>query len=220
MSWKFPKYPMKNTRVPDVDNMNENFLASAQEMAGQLNEHNWAKDAFTSAPLATTFFEEDTAFVWHSNSVARTIIPFGLLDGTGVRADYVFFPERSDWREITESKLSFSSSSCLGWIHASLQFYQENANSNPLDWTLCQFAIQIDGAVISETITGGTEPPQDRERAPLMWARSEAISLVFPLAPGPHEIAIVIRSAGQHSSRDAKPAWIASNELICLEMRR
>ena len=56
---------MENERVLDVDSMNENFLASAQELAGQLNEHNWEKDAFTSASLATSYFEEDSAFVWH-----------------------------------------------------------------------------------------------------------------------------------------------------------
>lgn len=220
MSWKFPKYPMENGRVPDVDNMNENFLASAQELAGQLNEHNWAKDAFTAAPNATTFFKGDTAFVWHSNFTSRIVLPYPIVSGPGAPNPnaFVVFQERADWREIPGSKLSFSCSSCLGWIHASLQFYDYQPSTTLAQETNFQFAIKVDGAVMSETITGGVEPPQDVRRASSMWVRSEAISLVFPLAPGPHEIAIVIRAAG--GIGDPREAWIASNELICLEMRR
>lgn len=211
---------MKNGRVLDVDNMNANFLASAQELAGQLNEHNWEKDAFTAAPVATSYFQEDTAFVWHANSVARVVIPYDLSAGSGTSnpSDYVVFQERQDWREITESRLSFSCSSCLGWIHASLQYFDHNTSQNRTDDSNFQFALKIDGAVISETITGGTEAPQDFRRASELWARSEALSLVFPLAPGPHEIVVVIRAAG--GLGDKRAAWIASNELICLEMRR
>jgi hypothetical protein len=222
MSWKFPKYPMENGRVLDVDNMNENFLASAQELAGQLNEHNWEKNAFTSAANPTTYFEEDSAFVWHSNSATRVVIPNDLQGGSGGVSDYVYFPERADWREITESKLSFSCSSCLGWIHGSLQFYDERPSfpTALTDESNFQIAISIDGAVISETITGGVEAPQDQRRSDSMWVRSEAISLVFPLSPGPHEIVIVIRSVGGLNFGDKVGAWIASNELICLEMRR
>ena len=218
MSWKFPKYPMKNGRVLDVDNMNENFLASAQELAGQLNEHNWEKDAFTAAPNATSYFEQDSAFVWHSNSAARMAIPYTMLSGSGNATDFFSLPERPDWRELTDSRLSFSCSNCLGWIHASLQFYEYDAGTDTHLESNYQFALKIDGAVISETITGGVEAPQDWRRSDSMWARSEAISLVFPLAPGPHEISIVVRAAG--SFTDGKAAWIASNELICLEMRR
>jgi len=217
MSWKFPKYPMKNGRVLDVDNMNENFLASAQELSGQLNEHNWEKDAFTAAANPTSYFEQDSAFVWHSNSVARTAIPTTLAGSGGV-GDYFSLPERPDWREITDSRLSFSCSNCLGWIHGSLQFYEYDPGTDTHLESNYQFALKIDGAVISETITGGVEAPQDQRRSDSMWARSEAISLVFPLAPGPHEISIVVRAAG--SFTDEKAVWIASNELICLEMRR
>tara|TARA_R100000808_G_C2147165_1_gene155105 strand:- start:1549 stop:2211 length:663 start_codon:yes stop_codon:yes gene_type:complete len=220
MSWKFPKYPMENERVLDVDSMNENFLASAQELAGQLNEHNWEKDAFTSASLATSYFEEDSAFVWHSNSATRVVIPHGLIGGSvGANpSDYLVFQERPDWREISESSLSFSCSNCLGWIHGSLQFYQQATATSMTQESNFQFALKIDGAVLSETITGGVEPPQDTRRANSMWVRSVALSLVFPLAPGPHEISIVIRASGGFG--ELRPAWIASNELICLEMRR
>jgi len=41
MSWKYPKFPLKDTYVIDIDPINENFLSVVEETSSYLNEHNF-----------------------------------------------------------------------------------------------------------------------------------------------------------------------------------
>lgn len=231
MSWKFPKHPLKYNRVPDADEMNENLLASGQELVGRLNEHNFKANTFAQSNVNTR-----AAFVWHtasSSGTDRNHIPFtfgpsnyNVNDDT--KTNFLIFAETHSWQEVSDSVLTFSSPSCIAQIHASLQIWVDGGpnrvgsgsgfrTSQP-DPSQPQVAIKVDGVVIPETITGGTETTQDR----YLGARPEAFcvpcltSVVLPLSPGPHRISIVVRSVGTPQERGLR---VASNELICLEMR-
>jgi hypothetical protein len=217
MSWKFPKHPIKNRRVPDAEAMNENFLSAGQELVGRLNEHNWKANTFTQSEMSN-----EAAFVYHTASGIRNEIPWSLPGTSAVpwsgSSDYQVLNEKADWAEITDSVLVFSSPICLAWIHASIQLYSANPTALGSATPQTQIAIKIDGTVIPETITGGTEPEQN----PNMGGASEqdmnslVTTVVLPLAPGAHRITIVLRSVGHVQENDI---WAASNELICLEMR-
>lgn len=215
MSWKFPKHPIKNRRVPDAEAMNENFLSAGQELVGRLNEHNWKANTFTQTQMSN-----EAAFVYHTASGIRNEVPWPLQDNPGASnpSDYQVLAERADWVEITDSVLTFSSPICIAWIHASIQLYSAQptylANKSPQT----QIAIKIDGAVIPETITGGTEPEQDWYigGAPDQEVYPLVTTTVLPLPPGAHRIAIVLRSLGFVQEHGV---WAGSNELICLEMR-
>lgn len=231
MSWKFPKHPIKDRRVPDADEMNENLLASGQELVGRLNEHNFKANTFSQSNVSTR-----AAFVWHTasstgnnrNFVPTTFGPSTYNANDDTKTHFLIFAETQSWQEVSESVLTFSSSSCIAQIHASAQIWVDGgpkltygsgfrgAGLQPP----CQpqMAIKVDGVVIPETITGGVESAQDTYLGarPNQFCVPALTSVVFPLSPGPHRIAIVVRAAGIPEGRAFR---VASNELICLEMR-
>ena len=216
MSWKFPKHPIKNDRVPDADEMNENLLASGQELVGRLNEHNFKANTFAATDIFTR-----SAFVYHVNSGIRNEIPRGLVDGPVGSSNFQVVPESGNWTELSDSVLSFSSLACVAQIHAAAQIFVQNtfigANTSSKAPAI-QIAIQIDGTVIPETITGTTEPSQDQRTGAFAGARTLPLvtTAVLPLSAGAHRIAIVVQSVGY---RKNIPSWVGTNELICLEMR-
>lgn len=219
MSWKFPKHPVKNNRVPDADAMNENFLSPGQELVGKLNEHNFRANTF-----AATQIHPSAAFVYHTASGINNYIPYNMGPSTynsndDTHSNFLFFAETSDWVELSDSVLTFSSPACTAYIHASAQVYTDRtASIVSISRPQPQLAIKIDGAVIPETITGGTEPDQDRYLG--AFARAAAFpavtTITIPLPSGAHRISIVLRSIGPIEEQGSR---VGSNELICLEMR-
>ena len=212
MSWKFPKHPIKNNRVPDADEMNENFLAPGQELVGRLNEHNFKANSFAATDIFTK-----AAFVYHVNSGIRNEIPDNLVGSSAGSSNYQVIPEAGNWVELSDSVLSFSSLACIAQIHAAAQIFVERCFV-PVNGSLAQIAIQVDGTVIPETITGTTEVSQDRFGGALSGARTLPLvtTVTLPLRPGPHRIAIVLRNVGV---RRQVNNWVGTNELICLELR-
>lgn len=239
MSWKFPKHPLKNNRVPDADEMNENFLASGQELVGRLNEHNFKANTFTQSNVATR-----AAFVWHvgvgidgpggAGNQDRNYIPFSFGPSSynsndDTKTHFLVFAETQSWQEISDSVLEFSSSNCLAQIHASAQIWVDGGpnaiasgsgfrgNDDPRPCQV-QMAIKVNGVVIPETITGGVETAQDKYLGirPQQFAMPGLTSVVIPLPPGPQRIAIVVRCIGVPEGRAFR---VGANELICLEMR-
>lgn len=238
MSWKFPKHPIKNDRVPDADEMNENLLASGQELVGRLNEHNFKANTFSQSDVSTR-----AAFVWHvgvgidgpggAGNQDRNYIPYSFGPSTynandDTKTHFLVFAETQSWQEVPDSVLEFSSSSCLAQIHASAQIWVDRGpatvgagsgfRTQSMEPCQPQMAIKVDGVIIPETIIGGVETSQDK----YLGARPQAFcmpcltSVVIPLSPGPHRIAIVVRTVGVPEDRGFR---VAANELICLEMR-
>tara|TARA_R100000234_G_scaffold115150_1_gene90880 strand:- start:493 stop:1212 length:720 start_codon:yes stop_codon:yes gene_type:complete len=238
MSWKFPKHPLKNDRVPDADEMNENFLASGQELVGRLNEHNFKANTFTQTNVATR-----AAFVWHvgvgidgpggAGNQDRNYIPFTFGPSNynahdDTKTHFLVFAETQSWQEVSDSVLEFSSSSCIGQIHASAQIWVDGGiklntgdgfrGAGDIHPCQPQMAIKVDGVVIPETITGGVETAQDEILGvrPNQFCMPALTSIVLPLSPGPHRITIVVRAVGVPEGRAFR---VGANELICLEMR-
>ena len=47
MSWKFPKHPFHDGGAINQGDANDNFREVAEELTGQLGEHNWAENTIT-----------------------------------------------------------------------------------------------------------------------------------------------------------------------------
>ena len=62
MSWKYPRWDIRNNYVVGTESLNDNFHAFIDEASGSINEHNIDTDSqlFQRGQLA-----EDAAFVLH-----------------------------------------------------------------------------------------------------------------------------------------------------------
>jgi hypothetical protein len=233
MSWKFPKYPIKETQVVDLEDMNENFYSFAEEIGGRLNEHNWQEGAISS----NTQVAKDAAFVWHQDGDSPTIGTFLAHPNTGDQ----LITARPTWTKIEDCSVTFTSPDCLLWIHGTVQLNQVPATAingvpsvtgnvwNDEYFQLIQFAIMIDGYVIPETIVGGTELDNDEVCGIKQPMFPTGTSLVLPVAAGQHTITLVTRAVGPTFNKSTTAAvnqespwgfYASSRELIVLEMRR
>lgn len=238
MSWRFPKYPVKNTQVVDLEDMNENFYGFAEEIGGRLNEHNWKEGAIS----ATTQIAKDAAFVWHQDGEAPTLNSSLAYPDTGDQ----LITARPTWTKIDDCSLTFTCPDCFLWIHGTVQLTQAGSTAidgiptatgivwNPAYFVLMQLGIQLDDYVIPETIVGGTELNNDRASGIKQPMFPAGTSLVIPVAAGRHTVTLVARAVGPTVDKGtpgtpATPAinekspwgfYASCRELICLEMRR
>jgi hypothetical protein len=232
MSWRFPKYPVKNTQVVDLEDMNENFYGFAEEIGGRLNEHNWKEGAIS----ATTHLAKDAAFVWHQDGEAPTLLSSMQTPGSGSQ----LITARPTWTKIDDCSLTFTCPSTFLWIHGTVQLIQVGINGSGVpaetsgEWgekylVLMQVAIQLDDYVIPETIVGGTELNNDRASGIKQPMFPAGTSLIIPVASGQHTVTLVARAVGPTVDKDVTAVageespwgfYAAARELICLEMRR
>jgi len=235
MSWKYPKYRVRNTQVVDLEDVNANFKEFADELGGQLNEHNWKENAI----VATTSLEKDAAYAWHS---AGAFVQRGSdwpQPVTGGSPQDQLISARPVWTPLDDCTLTFTSPNCLLWIHGSCQIIQgpvDGTSGLPDDtgtiWTGSYFvdvqvAIRIDNYVVPESIVGGVEVDNDSFsglRQPMMPV---VTSLVFPITTGQHTIEIVARTTGvvvdkTGGTQEISPRgfYASCRELMALEMRR
>lgn len=212
--------------MPNVDDLNRNFYPVVEETAGNLNEHNWAAGAISDLSKV----EHDAAFVWHQAGHYREVLPdsgdelWFIKWSSGHGGDGVAptlagsddeFSVENAWREGTDSRVTFTSPSCLLWIHATLQM-TFGIGSEIINNGVC-FAIQVDGAVIPETIVGGTES-NDKGRLFQLPATTFGTSIVYPVGPGEHTVSMVFMVTTDGGTVNV--VYTHSRELICLEMRR
>ncbi len=242
MSWKYPKYPVKNTQVVDLEDVNANFKEFADELGGQLNEHNWKEGAISSVNT----IDKDAAYVWHSDGAfVQRGSPWPTPVTGGSPIDQLV-TARPVWTPIDNCTLSFTSPNCLLWIHGSLQVVQgalANATGLPSNtgtiwgpalsggggpyFVNVQVAIRIDGYVVPESVIGSSEIDNDLPsglRQPLMPI---VTSLAFPIASGQHVIELVARTSGvvldkgtTNQDESPKGFYVSCRELMALEMRR
>ena len=235
MSWRFPKYPVKNTQVVDLEDVNANFEEYAEELGGQLNEHNWKENAIS----ATTSLEKDAAYCWHSSGgfVQRTVNWPMRVSGSNPEDQLI--SARPVWTAIDNCTLTFTSPTCLLWIHGSVQLNQGAAASsgglpsntgtawNGEYFVNVQLAIRIDNYVVPESIIGSAEVDNDFPsglRQPMM---PMVTSVAFPIATGNHTIELVARTVGVvlkkgSTDQDTSPKgfYVSCREIMALEMRR
>ena len=222
MSHRFPKHPLLNTRVPDLEDVNANFYEIVEEVNGRLNEHNWDESATNGLVIGDLAKD---LFVWHQASVYQEV-------DTGTTAGVEFKPNAGNWDEIPHDPqwrkvagltLTFTSASGLLWIIASWQLrpnIQKKAGTpSPVDETPCpSFALRINGTVLAESTLGTLDTNQYSFPGLSYGVWPQSTAIVIPVPSGEQTIDLMVRTG--HEPVPGNPAWVGSRELIALEMRR
>lgn len=200
MSWRFPKHPLLPGQTVTPEALNEGVRPAAEELSGQLNEHNWKVGTIPNEFNC----EPDCAFVWHSE---------GTFVNTVGAAGAIVLQSTHDWQDLPGLSIQETMPSCLLWVHVSLWAFPTTSGGLLVQPTVA-LAIRIDDQLIQESIIGGGDLGNDEEqlgsvRIPL------CTSIVLPVGSGEHKITAAFRALGTDDD-----TWIYSREIIVLQMRR
>ena len=210
MSWRLPKFPLLDTQVTDLDDLNANFLEFSEELAGRLNEHNWAGSVATPsarAITAVTDIDPAAAYVWHS---ASQYVNYASYGGNNFQVDADIA-----WRTVTGTSITFTSPACLLSMWASWQLSPDNL-ATPNNTPLPSFALKLNGQVLTESIIGGVEATNDPFGGLGYGLWPQSTSLIHPVPSGTHTVELVVKTL----AFSANFIHVLSRELIALEMRR
>jgi len=210
VSWRFPRFRLRDGNALSTDDTNEAFLESADEMSGRLNEHNWADGAIpTQADV-----QQDAAFVWHQVGVAADLFDTGgMVNWFGVEVN-------AGWVRLGSMILTIAGPLALYWIHASSMYRRASLASTGRPSS--KWAIRVDGQIVPESVVGGLED----DFLPHIWngfgsdvpVAPIETNLMIPISGGQHTIEFCVRLDSTANLFD--PLQFISRELICLEMRR
>ena len=207
--WQFPKRRVKTGQPVDIDDVNDNFR-EIQRKAGDLNEHDFIDDAFSSKTdvelgasvrVGSIAISEDPGFTTGSGPA----IPGGAS---------VEIPNTKSWTEVLAFEIQTESSPL--WIIAS--FTQLYVTASAFLSGL-QFALEIDGSIIYESMTGKTGTDEEDYCLSPQYNRGTSIDCIIPVVRGNHTARLVARRAGSIYNADER-YFISSGELICIELRR
>jgi hypothetical protein len=213
MPYIFPKRTLKDGDVLDPQELNEDFIASADLYSGRLDQHNFdatiaptvSKDAFYRTLYAYKLVEID----WGSATTSFTERPYDT-DALASSFGALAIPNDGSWDSATfnagdydsNNIVTVTSGSSVLWINAQLQYFWrgwgtkfEHDFSQPTTSgsgttisapARVQFALRINGNIVASTITG-KELPYDRAVIPTIASTQRTIS-AFTLSsqdPGP-----------------------------------
>lgn len=214
MPYVFPKRSLKDGDVLDPQELNEDFIASADLYSGRLDQHNFvtaisptvAKDAFYETLYAYREVEID----WGDASGGFVSQPYdtdALATGYGAKA----IPNDGSWDTLafnagdfdTNNMMTVTSGASVLWINAQVQYFwrgwggtNRHVFSQPFSAVYAsgtsdnstparvQFAIRINGNIIASTVTG-KEMPYDRAVIPAVVTIQKTYSAFNPMDPGP-----------------------------------
>ena len=213
MSWRFPKFPVQDGLVPNVDDINANFREVTDELGGKLNEQNWHKGAVDKIREV----EPSAAFVWHS--AQRSHIDFfgGTTSGRHV------ITLNSNWTDVDDCSLTLQTAEGMLYILSSFQVSPgAYGDLDVFDQVMTLYGLKLDGLVIPESIIGTGEEQNDYAGGVAYGAIPLATSIIVPVSSGTHTLSLVCRTAmpGDVSSTRDKSMYLYNRELIALEMRR
>lgn len=225
MSWKFGPFTVSTREVADIESINENFLSVVEEVTGELNEHNFALDAF-SAEADREKLSDNVGIRLHH--MYRTADPNAVVDDADSTRPHDI-PISTSWRPLdsTYEKLVVTNGGDL-WILASFQV-KTGAVYGAL------FALEINGTVMGDTLIGTGDIDNDQLDSfdivnggivdfgalPSIWlpnAGAMVVEGVVTVPPGTYLIRPVIRNPRLHPN-DVNKQEISNQELIIVEMR-
>ncbi len=224
MSWKFGPFTVSTRDVVDVGTINESLLSVIEEVTGELNEHNFAENAFDNSDRGK--LAEDIGFrVHHAYQEADPNHPSGAT--TAVDTPNVL-PVSTRWQAVDPTLVkTVTTKGGKLWVMASFQC-RINATFGAL------FAIEINGTILGDSLIGTGDIDNDRLAqasggvapfsftfgpVPCIWlpdAGAIVIEAVVPVSPGQYVIRPVIRNPrlGTEVVQD-----VSNRELIVVEMR-
>jgi hypothetical protein len=223
MAWKYPKTRSRIAQPMDLDALNENFENVVQELQGNLNEHNWAANAFTDA--------EDYAqgAVLRVRQAVSEVVPMAAGVGPPVNIGSVVsgtpYQTQPDfeWGQVVLQTVRTDAT--VLWMMASFQ-HSVSSPAGTIRRSGIQYALRLDGTVLTETITGSGERATDTNGEGYDGDGTNmafVIDAVIPVTAGPHQVELVARMTSgvalnlQYLSDD--DYWMILNrELLIVEM--
>jgi len=194
-------------------------LQTLQEMQGQLNEHNWAEQAFTSpsdytigACLRTKQSASSVEAMLPGTVAPGTLA--AIVSGTPYQTVPVF-----DWDVVMTTTVRTTTATL--WISASFQ-HATSLTATARDGI--QYALRVDGIEIVETITGTGNRANDAAGEGIDGRGSNmpfVLDAIVPVFAGQHTVQLVARmcSGPSMSLSSNSVYWMVLNrELLVVEM--
>ena len=178
MPYIFPKRTLKKQDVLDPVELNEDVIPAAEVYSGKLNAHNI--DQTSSLTLARDGVSE-TAFYNYYHEVATADPDLGAPGSYSAPSRDATAYEHTlsndtEWDSITSMSLTATTGLSTFWIVGQLQYfwmgYKITSTANQHFWSRAggsatqfnacrvQFAIRVDGNVLTQTVTGEFDPYQ------------------------------------------------------------
>jgi len=231
MSWKFGPFTVSTRDVVSVDTINESFLSIIEEVTGELNEHNFAEDAFdgtTSGGQARADLAEDIGIRLHHTK--QEADPNAVPAATAATPTNI--PVSTRWTELESSfnKTVVTKGGSL-WIIASFQLGGSNGAGLASEYGAL-FSIEFDGVILGDSLLGSGDIDNDSMAAtslatatfvfgptPAIFftnAGAVVIEAVVKVGPGTYLIRPVFRNP---KIGDLQEQHISNRELIIVEQR-
>tara|TARA_S200002703_G_scaffold157670_2_gene166177 strand:- start:750 stop:1427 length:678 start_codon:yes stop_codon:yes gene_type:complete len=225
MAWRFPDENFKNAGVMNTEDTNAAMRPSVEELSGELNEQNFARNAFTTA----TNYDKDVAY-----RHAKLEVDVKGDDATGPEAMFTdnnaaILAANTAWQSIEDTgtntpfRYNFVSRGGLLFITARLwgaQLGVSGAGSLKLNPIL--FALKINGALIPESADGNLDVlDYTKDKFTGNTARfSINIDFVIPVVPGDTTVELVARVRPQPAESQKFTPMVGSRSLILWEITK
>lgn len=230
MTWRHPERTLKDGAAIDVEDTNRAFKPFVDELSGRLNEHNFAEDAFQDGDLA-----EDIAVRTGSEGVF-----VDAREGTGSSApgagywgydaDVMDVPTSAVWAPVNDMVKVIEVPD--GGAMAEVTFSCQSMGYNTTDAPHMQIGIEVDGALVEESINGSMDVSAEGQG---FWLGGSGIlfpmqvTAIVELGEGTHTIRGVVRNYHPEQQGGASStgsgalrrfSHIGSRELIITERAR
>lgn len=163
MGYRLPKRRLSTRDCPDPKLFSEAIKGVAEELAGNVNEHNVEADSLNAVRVPAAMQYD---FHYVSVDADSGINPDDFpndLDSDAVRVS-----DGGDWQAVQDMSLTYSAAEhvvwAIGWLYYGLVDTSFSTTSTPANKPRVQFALEINGTIIGETITGTERPDEGAPR--------------------------------------------------------
>lgn len=232
MAWRFPDRKLEANSVIGIEDTNSAMLPSVEEATGQLNEQNFARNAFTTV----LDYEKDIAYR-HAKLEVDVAGSFTQVSPTTTESMYednntALLSKNTSWQTIqdqgtnTPFRYDFVSRGGLLFITARLwgAQYAINTGALPANTRLnpILFAIKLNGALIQESTDGNLDALdyQIDLNTGNTGVFSVNIDFVVPVIPGETTVEVVARVRPQDVQSEVFVPMVGSRALILWEISK
>ena len=217
MSWRFPDKRSTNTGAMGVEDTNDGMLPVTEEVAGRLNEQNWAANAFTSG-AAGARFSKDMAY---RHFRKHAFLPEPDNPSLPINVDLYQIPVDSVWHvpvDSTGDTLSHTFDSVGGLLYVCSRLWIQTEGTSGLPILA---GIKVNGALLPESICGNVDVSEytDLQSTGINeWATAMS-EIVIPIPPGRTTVESVVRTRFDSFAINFV-AGVGSRSLILWEIAR
>lgn len=215
MAWRFPMEMPQTGAACDPDEVTAAMQPFIEELSGALDEHNFAASAFTRANI-----DDDAAMALFAYRQADDASTTTATANTGL------VPMAKSWAPVTTSSGTdfadtVTTDEGMLWIMAS--FFSRQV------WPGVLYAIAVDGLVLEESVSGGTEYSGETIRvatvAGMPWGpgicmghHTVLLQTMVPVPAGTHTVQVVAYAIQADKTVATQTYEVYARELITIEL--